>query len=287
MTQILKGDRFFEPDFKIYLNRETEAFVTSMHSHDFVELCLVLEGKGYQYFDESLLEVQKGDLFLLPIGTSHVFRPSSPDNANPLVIFKCIFDLSVASRLQDWIPEQSELNRYLYTPERLEQRWFHYADKRGQFLSLFSQAYLEFSERPAGFHTMVTAILLQMLQLVHRVQLEPKQEAIPHEAPPEKIDDALCFIENHFSDKITLKSVADRSYMSVGHFQNQFKKATGQTFNHYIQHVRIQKCCQLLRTTDKSVQQSANEVGYSDMKFFHSLFRKITGSSPLQYRKVL
>ncbi|WP_182299054.1 AraC family transcriptional regulator [Cohnella cholangitidis] len=286
MTQILNGDRFFEPDFKIFLNRETEAFATPMHSHDFVELCLVLEGKGYQYIDECLLEVQKGDLFLLPVGTSHVFRPNSPDKASPLIILNCIFDLSVASRLQDWIPEQSELIRYLYAPARLEQRWFRHADKRGQFLSLFNQAYLEYSERPAGFQSMVTAILLQMLQLVHRVQLERNQEAVPHEAPRENIDDALYFIENHYSDRITLKSLADRSFMSVGHFQNQFKKATGQTFNHYIQHVRIQKCCQLLRTTDKSVQQSANEVGYSDMKFFHSLFRKITGSSPLQYRKV-
>jgi len=73
--------------------------------------------------------------------------------------------------------------------------------------------------------------------------------------------------------------------MSAGHFQSQFKKLTGQTFNHYLQNVRIQKCCQLLRTTDKSVQQTANEVGYSDMKFFHSLFRKITGNSPQRYRR--
>ncbi|OXS55849.1 hypothetical protein B1A99_21725 [Cohnella sp. CIP 111063] len=56
--------------------------------------------------------------------------------------------------------------------------------------------------------------------------------------------------------------------------------------NHYVQNVRIAKCCRILATTDKSVQQTANEVGYSDMKFFHSLFRKITGSSPQQYRRL-
>jgi AraC-like DNA-binding protein len=285
MTVLLKGSRFFNKGFPIFINREIEAFITSEHHHDFIELSLIAEGKGYHYIDNQMLEVQKGELFLIPIGTPHVFRPSSPDKSSPLVVYNCIFDLTALDRLKDWIPDNSELHHFFYSPQQLERRWFSYSDKREQFLSLLHQAYTEFSERHTGYQTMVTAILLQILQLIHRVQSEPK--ILDESSSPciVKMEDALYFIEQHYSDKITLKSIADLSYMSVGHFQNQFKKATGVTFNHYVQNVRIQKCCQLLKTTDKSVQQSANEVGYSDMKFFHSLFRKITGNSPQQYRR--
>jgi AraC family L-rhamnose operon transcriptional activator RhaR len=284
MSILLKGAQFFKPDFPIYLNRETEAFSTAMHHHDFIELSLVIEGKGYQYIDEQRIKVQKGDLFLLPLGISHVFRPTTLDKTNPLVIFNCIFDLTVLNRLKDWIPEQSELHHLFYSPHHLNQPWFHYQDKRDQFFSLFNQAYMEFSERSTGFHAMVTAILLQILQLIHRVQIQPHPSEVVSEPPIKKMEDALYYIDKNYSDKITLKCLADRSFMSVGHFQNQFKKVTGQTFNHYVQNVRIQKCCHILKTTHKSVQQTANEVGYSDMKFFHSLFRKITGNSPQQYR---
>lgn len=285
MTLLLQGSRYFNTDFPIYLNRETEAFVTSMHRHDFIELCLVVEGKGYHYINDQLLEVQKGDLFLIPIGTSHVFRPSTTDPTCPLVVINCIFDIATLDRLKGWIPLNSNLYHYLYSPNNLSRPWYSYSDKRDQFFSLFNQAYLEYSERPSGFHTMVTAIILQILQLIHRVETEPAQQMHTAEPKIESIDDALYYIEKSYSDKITLKAVAELSFMSVGHFQNQFKKVTGVTFNHYVQNVRIQKCCHLLKTTDKSVQQTANEVGYSDMKFFHSLFRKITGNSPQQYRR--
>jgi AraC-like DNA-binding protein len=284
MTRLLTGSLFYRGDFPMFLNRETEAFDTPPHRHDFIELCLVAEGRGYHYIEEQTLAVQKGDLFLIPIGTSHVFRPATSDPGNPLVVCNFIFDLAALKSMTDWIPRESELQRLLYSPERLTLAWFRTQDKQDRFQSLFNQAYRENIERPVGYQAMVSAILIQILQLVHREQSRPIQPLAASEPPLEKMDDAIRFIELHYSDKLTLKSVAERSYMSVNHFQNQFKKVTGLTFNHYLQNVRIRKCCQLLRTTEISVQQSAHEVGYSDMKFFHSLFRKITGHSPQQYR---
>ncbi|MDG0790930.1 AraC family transcriptional regulator [Cohnella ginsengisoli] len=283
MAFLLKGDSFFEPDFPVFLNREPETFATAMHTHDFIELAFVTEGRGFHYVDGECLAVQKGDLFLLPIGTAHVFRPSSSDPASPLVVMNCIFDPSVSGTLRSWIPEDSELQHFLTGEPAGRLNWYRCSDEGDQFRTLFNQALLEYTERSSGYRRMVTATLLQMLLQLHRVQTRAPQPAASFS--PDIVEEALLFIEKHYSDKITLKAFADRAYVSVGHFQNQFKKATGQTFNHYLQNVRIEKCCKLLKTTDKTVQETANEVGYSDMKFFHSLFRKITGSSPQRYRR--
>lgn len=283
MALLLRGESFFEPDFPVFLNREPESFATGLHTHDFIELAFVTEGRGFHYVDGECLAVQKGDLFLLPIGTAHVFRPSSSDPANPLVVMNCIFDPSVSGTLRSWIPEDSELQHFLTGEPAGRLNWYRCSDEGDRFRTLFNQALLEYTERSSGYRKMVTAALLQMLLQLHRAQTRAPQPAVSFS--PDIVEEALLFIEKHYSDKITLKAFADRAYVSVGHFQNQFKKATGQTFNHYLQNVRIEKCCKLLKTTDKTVQETANEVGYSDMKFFHSLFRKITGSSPQRYRR--
>ncbi len=285
MSLILKGEQFFEGNDHLFLNREIEGFTTAMHSHDFIEISLVTQGKGIQYIENDVLEVQQGDLFLIPVGTSHVYRPLSPDRSEPLVTLNFIFDACSVTELQGHMPRANELLRLLDSQRLTEPTWIHYYDRREQFLSLFSQSYSEYSERPEGYLTMLKALLLQILHLLMRAASAPKAHLLQSEQPLHPIDDAFQYIEQCYAEKITLKEAATRSYMSVGHFQNQFKKATGVTFNHYVQGVRIQKCCHLLRTTDMSVQQSANEVGYNDMKFFYGLFRKMTGSSPQQYRK--
>jgi AraC-type DNA-binding domain-containing proteins len=296
MAELLRGDRFFEKDFRIFLNRESEAFATGMHRHDFIELCLVAEGRGFHYVEDQLLEVAKGDLFLLPVGTSHVFRPASTDKTSPLVVLNFIFEPSALDMPTEWLTEQTGIADLLREQELRAGGWYRCSDRQGRFFALFAQAYREFTERSSGFRTMVKALLVQSLLLLGRTLEEERlrQEksasdsftALVNETlSAEKLAEALRYIELHYGDRVTLKDVADQVYMSAGHFQNQFKKLTGQTFNQYLQNVRIQKCCQLLKTTDKTVQQTANEVGYSDMKFFHSLFRKITGNSPQRYRR--
>ncbi|MBB6636067.1 AraC family transcriptional regulator [Cohnella thailandensis] len=296
MAELLRGERFFEEDYRIFLNRETEAFATGMHRHDFVELSLVAEGRGFHYVEDQLLEVAKGDLFLLPVGTSHVFRPGSTDKTSPLVVLNFIFDPSALDIPPEWLTEQTGIADLLRKQGLPDGGWYRCADRQDRFLALFTQAYREYTERSAGFRTMVKALLVQSLLLLGRTLEEERLRqgksasdsfpALVNETlSAEKLAEALRYIELHYGDRVTLKDVADQVYMSAGHFQNQFKRLTGQTFNQYLQNVRIQKCCQLLRTTDKTVQQTANEVGYSDMKFFHSLFRRITGSSPQRYRR--
>lgn len=48
-----------------------------MHSHDFIEICLVAEGTGVHYIDNQQMQVARGDMLFIPIGVSHVFRPKS------------------------------------------------------------------------------------------------------------------------------------------------------------------------------------------------------------------
>ena len=71
-----------------------------------------------------------------------------------------------------------------------------------------------------------------------------------------------------------------RSYASV-----LFKRETGEKFSDYLQGVRIEKSCALLRDTSLSVQETAERTGFFDTAHFSRVFKEKMGISPMEYRK--
>lgn len=277
----LCGDQFFDENMDIFINRELESFATSQHTHDFIEISFVGEGCGYHYVEDQVIPVKQGDLFVIPIGTSHVFRPSSPQQDKTLVIYNCIFR---ASNLEGWkhlLQKDSYAYNIIFHPGSSGERWLHFQDKHDTFAGMFQTMYWEYLKRNTGFETILTAMLVQMLVMLQRFTLKNEAET----ASFSRLEEVVHFIRSNYTQNITVQHVADYFYLSASHFQRLFKKSTGLTFTQYLQNVRIQKCCELLKSTDIPIYQIANQVGYLDMKFFHALFRKKTGVTPRQYRQ--
>jgi two-component system response regulator YesN len=65
-----------------------------------------------------------------------------------------------------------------------------------------------------------------------------------------------------------------------------FKKETGMSISDYLQQTRIEYAKELLLNTDQSVSEIANASGYSNLSYFSAIFKKITGTSPGEYRKL-
>ncbi|MDQ0091556.1 AraC-like DNA-binding protein [Paenibacillus anaericanus] len=283
----LRGTRFFEDDFPIYLNREVEAFHLREHIHDFVELCLVEEGQGHHFIDKKSYPVQKGDVFLLPVGTVHVFRPVSARTSHPLVVCNCIFKLEALQELLNNFPADSRLYEMITRTCAGEGYWYQFRDNRNRLNHLFNEAYLEYYNRGSNYRVLIRSLVLQIFIVLDRLASENDIGSYTEFATmvAERMQNALELLHSNYKEHLTLEMLAEKAFMSVRQFQIMFKQATGKTFNRYIQHVRILKSCELLVHTDWSVRQIAEEVGYSDMKFFHALFRKITSESPLRYRQ--
>ena len=76
------------------------------------------------------------------------------------------------------------------------------------------------------------------------------------------------------------------SKFSVGrrNFDRRFIKATGNTPLEYSQRVKIELAKKAFETSRKTINEVMYEVGYSDVKAFREVFRKITGMSPLDYK---
>ena len=96
---------------------------------------------------------------------------------------------------------------------------------------------------------------------------------------------ALRYIEEHFSENITVEELAESIPLSKSYFMNCFKKATGMGTIEYITQMRIKHACEKLMESDKTIMQIAFESGFRNLSNFNRLFKKNVGCSPGDYKK--
>jgi transcriptional regulator GlxA family with amidase domain len=92
------------------------------------------------------------------------------------------------------------------------------------------------------------------------------------------------FIESNYHNRMTVDQLSDMSAVSRRSLERRFKSATGNTVSQYIQRVRIEAAKRSLETSRKNINEVMYEAGYSDTKAFRTIFSRIAGMSPMDYR---
>ena len=100
----------------------------------------------------------------------------------------------------------------------------------------------------------------------------------------EMVKNAQAYIESKLHEKISVEDLSSQFAVGRRNFDRRFIKATGNTPIEYSQRVKIESAKKAFETTRKTINEVMYEVGYSDVKAFREVFRKITGMSPLEYR---
>ena len=99
------------------------------------------------------------------------------------------------------------------------------------------------------------------------------------------VHQVVNFVEEHFCEQLSLTEVADMVYLSPSYFSRQFKHVMNMTFVEYLTHRRITHAKQLLRLTDLPVDLIAEESGFRRASYFATLFHRVQGQSPSEYRR--
>ncbi|NEW09188.1 helix-turn-helix domain-containing protein [Paenibacillus sp. SYP-B3998] len=98
------------------------------------------------------------------------------------------------------------------------------------------------------------------------------------------IEEIREYIDRSFTEPITLESISTQFFVSKEHLSRTFKQKFGSTVMDYIITQRIEKAKKLLQDPLISIKYAAEMVGYSDLTYFHRMFKKITGMTPGQTR---
>lgn len=99
------------------------------------------------------------------------------------------------------------------------------------------------------------------------------------------IQTALDYIQQNYKNDISLSEVADVVHLSMMYFGRLFKQETGKTFTDYLTYLRIEKAKQMIKSSSRKIFEVSKSVGYINDKYFTRIFKKITGMTPLEYRK--
>lgn len=109
-----------------------------------------------------------------------------------------------------------------------------------------------------------------------------------HTNAPKKMDISIVkfFLDEHYSEKLSLESVASHFFIDKHYLARLFKEQYGVTLVTYLQQVRITHAKRMLRFTDKSIEEIGLECGIGELNYFSRVFKKLEGVSPSEFRRV-
>ncbi len=100
------------------------------------------------------------------------------------------------------------------------------------------------------------------------------------------VENAKKYIDEHISEKLSLKIIAENVYMSIFHLSRTFKKCYGVNISEYILSERLNLAKQYLATSDFPISEIIKMVGFDDNNsYFYQIFKKHVGVTPAEYRK--
>lgn len=97
--------------------------------------------------------------------------------------------------------------------------------------------------------------------------------------------DATKFIEAHYTEPITIRSICDRLHIVPDYLYKIFRQYTGISTQKYILNYKMNMACSLLLQSDMPIGQVGSRVGYPDQSQFSRIFRGYTGRTPMDYRR--
>ncbi|WP_138754574.1 AraC family transcriptional regulator [Paenibacillus sinopodophylli] len=121
-------------------------------------------------------------------------------------------------------------------------------------------------------------------QFIHELLRQLEMQGVS-KRKPDLVAQAIRYMDAHYSESLTLESIAETLNYSPRHLSMRFKEQTGESPIHYLIQVRVTEAAELLLSTDAALQDIAQAVGYSDVYYFSRIFKKYTGLSPVRFQK--
>ncbi|MGD1821730.1 MAG: AraC family transcriptional regulator [Pleomorphochaeta sp.] len=266
--------------FKIFNSNKDKKTYDYLHYHDCLEINYVIDGSGVNFIDNTTYLMNKGDLYIINNLSHHMaisngFLDMKIITFNPDFIFSN--DIRDLEYLKPFYQNSIRDNNQI----KLDGIYKEIA------LNLIKEIETEYNNKTAGYQLFIRSELMELLAIIYRCNKVNECSGIltKEQFEFEKIRDSIEYINNNYKQDIILEELASISNMSKNYYCTFFKKVMNMTTIQYIDLIRINKACLLLRTTSKSILEIAGECGYNSLSSFNSAFKKNTLTNPRNYRK--
>ncbi len=251
------------------------------HDHHFFELVYVTSGTSEHNLNGTRSVLKANDFFFVDVGSYHSY-----ENSKDLELINCLFvpefiDETLASC--ESLDELMHSSMIRYSRFTVGQTWadriFH--DEEGKIGMLLRDMVAEYQNQQLGCNEIFRCHLKEIIILSLRMLVKPSKtysDSITNEV--------ISFVAKNFQEPITLQTFCNNKHYNLSYISRKFKLETGLTFREYVQKTRIEKSCELLSGTNMTVNEISRAVGYDDIQFFHTVFKKFIHMTPKEYRKL-
>ncbi len=252
------------------------------HSHDFSELSVIIGGTASHFVEGQPQELERGDIFLIP---PHFYHEQL--RVKKLDYYNIMFDLNAFPlyiKEISAVPGGKEL--LLLDPKnRYFKNFYSYCHIPEQEMkkveSMLFELLYEYERKTSGYQVRIRSYFLSLLLMLARYT-QPRDSS--DLAYLEKISQSVSYLEEHFSDKITLDELAAMSFLSKRQYSRVFKLLYLMTPMQFLRSVRIRHASSLLRDTDLTLSEIASNSGFTDSSHLTRCFLEATGLTPGVYR---
>ncbi|EMW6579831.1 MULTISPECIES: helix-turn-helix transcriptional regulator [Enterobacter] len=241
------------------------------HWHQCLEILYVEEGFGVAIVDNRHYTMRPGRLFFFPPFTLHKVRVDEQAEA---IYRRTIIHLdhhAVLKCLRDFPHTQQRLEKL---SRRGSEAWVvDLAHCHSHVDHLFS------CYQPPMSSESIAGLLISLFAML------PDDRTGAPGSSTGIASQVMFWLDEHYQEKFRLDALAAELGRSRSYVSRKFHAETGEKIHHYLNTLRLRKACECLLHSDASVREIAVRVGFSDVTWFISAFKKGIGETPLQYRK--
>ena len=263
---------YYEASAHFYLEQE---------SHDFWELSYVDNGGLLCNIENECIELQQGELLLIPPNTLHQYQ--NKDGEPSTLLFLCF---SSSSPILKTLQGQHKLTDNL--KEILAKM---IAEIRATFTFKF-RSDIHFIDTPEiGGQQLTQNFLVEILiKLSRNIRGIPEQQYILYstESSNELVNKILSYLKNNLYDTLNLDILSERLFYTKAYLNRIFKKHLGCSIKNYYNYLKIKEAKRLLRSNKKmTANEVAKQLQFDDLSYFVKVFKKYTHLTPNDYKKTI
>lgn len=255
------------------------------HSHEFVELTYVLDGRGRHIVGDESMDVSAGDMFIIDLWVEHEYVAEGNEK---FTLCNCLFYPEFLTRVitaENFIELAYDMFFSGYAEEKGAKGYLclqnaDTSEIRSYILSMVREQ----EEKAEGYlkviRSLLTAVLIKMFRLCAlnaRAPLPSFQRRL--------VGEVIDYISGHDTKSLSVSEISQAMFFSPSYLSRLFKQHTNRSLVKFIQEKKIETAAELLVGTARPVEQIMSEVGYSDKKHFYELFYKSFGMTPGEYRQ--
>lgn len=246
------------------------------HWHQCVEFLYISKGYGIVVVDNQHYTARPGRLFIFPPFRLHKVHVDADDKNQYHRTTMHIEHSSVISTLHGFPRQQAQFSALAAS------------NVPAQIYDLSEQAdYMEvileqFDKLDPTEHSTASDVAFMVMQIMAFLPAQPQLFIPQQQTVASRI---MQWVESNYSEKFSLDELAQSIGLSRSYTSRIFRQQTGGSIHEYLLTRRIKKSCDLLRTSPLSIEAIAQEVGFIEVTYFITCFKKMMAQTPLQYRK--